>query len=856
VIKIVIGATIKFNARDFKTQYPNEFRNLRKLFTRKNPTFLSNEKFGYSNHDTEEFIFAWYLEDGHYHFHRGLKRKLFKFLKKSNIEYKVVDITPELDKPNKYMESKITLRDDQPKALEAILKYKEGIVIAFPSFGKCHPAGNRVIMYSGHLKKVEDIKIGDVLMGPDSKPRKVLNTCVGYGDIYEIVPTYGKKFSVNGEHILHLKVGRNPRSKIHKKHMEAGAIHTYTVEEYLKLSNGMKKHLRLWRPKIINFKERKVKYDPYYIGLWIGDGTKLNTSITNNNEVEVINYPKCFAKRNELSLNRPKSGNRCPTFSLVTKGNKKNNLRIYLQKFCVKDNEKYIPQNLILNSEKIRLELLAGLIDSDGYLFCDNKYEFSCKNYRLARQVEYLCLSLGLRANISKNTSSYRKNGEKFFTGFHYRIYISGDTHKIPVKLNRKKAKVKKHIRDISLTSFKVIKKPKKDVYYGFTLDKDHLYILDNFIVNHNTVTALELACRLKQVTTIGVHSIDSQKQWISEIKLHTKIPLAHIGGCGGIYKNPKVGLINVCVEHSLSKERYGKLFGAVTKLFLFDEAQKLSATSFQSIPRFFNCPYRIGVTASIERSDGKKFLITEGLGPIIYKAVDKDSSSKIKARILLVKTGFNSDDYAWSGDRTTLVNELASDAKRNHLIIKRTLFRVKQKKIVLILVERRAHVAILMHLLRKKGIEPRAIMANSSPKSLRLEIKNTFPKYIDSEVLEYFNNYNADKELEVIKELAYHKQIEVVIGTQKAFVGMSIKTLDVLMCTTPTGMNTEQFTQKVGRVERSYGNDEFLLKNYGKKETPIVEYFWDYKIPQLKRSGDNLLENYNRRVSVYKEKK
>jgi superfamily II DNA or RNA helicase len=505
VIKIVIGATIKFNARDFKTQYPNEFRNLRKLFTRKNPTFLSNEKFGYSNHDTEEFIFAWYLEDGHYHFHRGLKRKLFKFLKKSNIEHKIVDITPELDKPNKYMESKITLRDDQPRALEAILKYKEGIVIAYPAFGK--------------------------------------------------------------------------------------------------------------------------------------------------------------------------------------------------------------------------------------------------------------------------------------------------------------------------------------------------------------TVTALELACQLKQVTTIGVHSIDSQKQWISEIKLHTKIPLAHIGGCGGIYKKPKVGLINVCVEHSLSKERYGKLFGAVTKLFLFDEAQKLSATSFQSIPRFFNSPYRIGVTASIERSDGKKFLITEGLGPIIYKAVDKDSSSKIKARILLVKTAFNSDDYAWSGDRTTLVNELASDAKRNHLIIKRTLFRIKQKKIVLILVERRAHVAILMHLLKKKGIEPRAIMANSSPKSLRLEIKNTFPKYIDSEVLEYFNTYNADKELEVIKELAYHKQIEVVIGTQKAFVGMSIKTLDVLMCTTPTGMNTEQFTQKVGRVERSYGNDEFLLKNYGKKETPIVEYFWDYKIPQLKRSGDNLLENYNRKVSVYKEK-
>jgi replicative DNA helicase len=38
----------------------------------------------------------------------------------------------------------------------------------------CHAPGTEVIMYDGHLKKVEDIQIGDLLMGDDGTPRKVL----------------------------------------------------------------------------------------------------------------------------------------------------------------------------------------------------------------------------------------------------------------------------------------------------------------------------------------------------------------------------------------------------------------------------------------------------------------------------------------------------------------------------------------------------------------------------------------------------------------------------------------------------------------------------------------------------------
>lgn len=365
------------------------------------------------------------------------------------------------------------------------------------------------------------------------------------------------------------------------------------------------------------------------------------------------------------------------------------------------------------------------------------------------------------------------------------------------------------------------------------------------------TVLVIDTACKLGQVTTIGVHSIDSQKQWIKEILLHSKIPKGHIGGVGGIFKKPKVGLINVCTEHSLAKPKYGKLFGKDTKFLALDECQKLASTSFQNIPQFFNCPYRIGLSASIERSDGKKFLITEAMGPIRYMAKDRDSDSKIKSRIVMVKTQYKNDEYEWGGNRVDLINEITRDQKRNSLIVNRTMKRVNQGKIVLILVERRAHVAILSHLLLRKGVNANIIMANTSKKALLNEIKNEFPKYVCPEVIQQFKDYDADVDVEKIKELAYHRKVQVIIGTQKAFVGMSIKTIDVGLIATPTGMNTELFNQKVGRVERAYGNDKYLIEAYGIKPTPIVEYMWDIRIGPLKRSGENLIENYPRKIKV-----
>ena len=68
----------------------------------------------------------------------------------------------------------------------------------------CHGKNTGIMMSNGLIKKVQDIKKGDFLMGPDSKPRRVLNLVRGKSDMYRIKKG-NESFIINDNHILVLK---------------------------------------------------------------------------------------------------------------------------------------------------------------------------------------------------------------------------------------------------------------------------------------------------------------------------------------------------------------------------------------------------------------------------------------------------------------------------------------------------------------------------------------------------------------------------------------------------------------------------------------------------------------------------
>jgi replicative DNA helicase len=352
------------------------------------------------------------------------------------------------------------------------------ILAARPGMGKCLGKGTKVLMYDGLLKNVEDVMSGDLLMGADSKPRKVLSIGRGREQMYWIRQNKGIDYRVNESHLLSLKRSRNEG-----KHQK-GEILTISVKDFLEKSKKFRSNYKGYKTAV-DFAEKKVPIEAYFLGLWLGDGNSGNVKITNQ-DAEVIEYLEKYAFFLGLQLSISQQAQKTPQYS-ITKGSRGKQLFFSVQqqlRNLVLINNKHIPDLYLINSTSKRLELLAGLIDSDGHYEREsNSYEITQKNKNLAEQIKFLADSLGFRTSIrNKKATLLSRNYEAEV----FRVRLFGDVDKIPVKIARKKAHQWKSKVDWRVTGLK-IEADIIDDYYGFELDGDGLFLLEDMTVTHNT---------------------------------------------------------------------------------------------------------------------------------------------------------------------------------------------------------------------------------------------------------------------------------------------------------------------------------------------------------------------------------
>lgn len=357
---------------------------------------------------------------------------------------------------------------------------KGGRRALFESFGlgKCHGKGTKILMYDCSIKNVEDINVGDFIMGDDGTPRKVLSLARGREPMYRITLKNGDSFTCNESHILAFTMS-NKYGKLVK-----GDKTCMTVREYLKLPNYAKKNCFKLYKNHLEFRHTATGLDPYFYGLWLGDGSKGKLSFTiNDKDIEIVEYLKKWASINNFEV-RVECGRGCKSYHL-NKG--RANEKSYLEKDFVKESyitEKRIKKDYLINSRETRLLLLAGLLDTDGYLI-DNCYEIATKFQGLRDDILFLCRSLGFSVTHKEKIIKDKT---------YYRIWISGETDKIPC-LTRKKAKQRKQIKNPLVYGFDIEPLGEGD-YYGFEIDGNRLYMLGDFTVTHNTVQELEW-CRI-----------------------------------------------------------------------------------------------------------------------------------------------------------------------------------------------------------------------------------------------------------------------------------------------------------------------------------------------------------------------
>ena len=365
------------------------------------------------------------------------------------------------------------------------------VIISAPTGnGKCFAKGTGILMFNGSTKKVEDIIVGDVIMGDDSKKRVVKSLGSGKEEMFSITPTKGDSYTVNKSHILSLV--RTNDVKNNKYNNEKLDI---SVEEYLTTSKNFK-HLHKGYRVGVSFQKKHLLIDPYILGVWLGDGCSKSARIESADSEIVASLTQYAVENGWVVTFTPQAKSKSGAYSIVKKQRGSGDcFQKRLRSIDVLGN-KHIPLKYKTGSKKQRLELLAGLIDSDGYWNNPCGLIFVNKNEILVDDFIYLCRSLGLAAYKKKFTNKkYQKD--------YFRVTVSGDVFEIPLKLERKKCYKRRQKKDVLRVGIKV-KSVGVGNYYGFELEgnKKRLLLAD-FTVAHNTTLASNIALNMLQSSGI-----------------------------------------------------------------------------------------------------------------------------------------------------------------------------------------------------------------------------------------------------------------------------------------------------------------------------------------------------------------
>lgn len=396
---------------------------------------------------------------------------------------------------------------------------KQQRFIFFTGFGGCHAKGTKVIMSDGSFKNVEDVKIGDSLMGDDSTPRNVKQLFRGNDNMYKITNFNNEEYIVNNNHRLALKAicktnilskdddlykvewhelingvpvykskhfiikDYNSREKAYwmamnfkleneknPKLINEGDVIPVKVEDYIKIIEPIRKMYMGFKTGI-EYNKLDVDISPYLLGYWLGN-SEHTTSRIKITDVEIVKEISQIVNEYNLKVKKIEG---TELYDIINEsGNiESNKFKTFLNKNNL-INDKHIPNIYLVNDRTTRLQLLAGLIDSSECKITEN-YEIIQKTKILSDNIVDLCRSLGFGCTVNKLINET------------YCITISGDKlNEIPISMNKKNILRNEKVTDPLLSHIKVDYIGKGD-YYGFEVDKNHRYIMRDYTVTYNS---------------------------------------------------------------------------------------------------------------------------------------------------------------------------------------------------------------------------------------------------------------------------------------------------------------------------------------------------------------------------------
>lgn len=286
-----------------------------------------------------------------------------------------------------------------------------------------------------------DLKVGDKVYGADGKLYPILGVFPqGKKPIYEIIFSDHSKTKSSDEHLWHVRDNDDMVWKtVELKEILSGSLIRKSASNNIK---ECRYKIPLTSP--LSFEHKETFISPYLLGCLIGDGSDISNIVLLTPEEEEK-----------------------------------------IKKYKLDADLKFIPDIYLYNDIDSRIELLQGLLDTDGTITKDgSSITYSTSSVKLAEQIKFLVQSLGGTASI---------RGLKDY----YTVALKLPKTITPFKLTRKIERLKptrlepqRNIKEINYLG----EEECQCIYIG---SEDHLYLTDDLIVTHNTEIAVLIAAYL-----------------------------------------------------------------------------------------------------------------------------------------------------------------------------------------------------------------------------------------------------------------------------------------------------------------------------------------------------------------------
>ena len=426
-------------------------------------------------------------------------------------------------------------------ALDRFREKKNVAGILSPGTGKQEPVSRRIPTPNGYTR-MGDLKIGDKIFGSNGKQITVTGVFdQGEQDVYKVTFNDGRYALCGKDHLWNVMYSwTNRQTTIPLKDMldDYKIFSPYKENDNQKTGSNRDPYLYKYRIPILSspvqYDSTHVPIHPYVLGAFIGNGccTEYALSLSSGNDF----VPNKIADICGFTTKKSKHTYTYHFYDRET--GKRISTKDFFRELSEVTNaysrDKIIPDQYIYNDVSVRMELLRGLMDTDGCIRSTDGLRYhvsysSCSK-KLLEQIQELTRGLGFDATIMQDSRTF----EKYVKGYHGELLIrvpqefKQELFTLPAKLYqaKKAANIPDRQQPFRYLIIKDIQLIKREESRCIAVDaEDELYLTEQFIVTHNTFMACYIAIKVGYRTLIIAPTTSIKDQWAETLIKMFKVP-------------------------------------------------------------------------------------------------------------------------------------------------------------------------------------------------------------------------------------------------------------------------------------------------------------------------------------------